>query len=107
MSDATLIARLGNEHTAGPALQQIAERQAMSMQASSSGHPNAMHGWAGDDKYALSSDAWPLVTYLCGAFLLCQCCLSSVQSSCPVFLWGHGRGSIESSCPVLLPWLHA
>ena len=52
MSDATLIARLGNEHTAGPALQQIAERQAMSMQASSSGHPNAMHGWAGADKYA-------------------------------------------------------
>lgn len=52
MSDATLIARLGNEHTAGPALQQIAERQAMGMHASSSGQGqhHAANGWAGPDK---------------------------------------------------------
>jgi len=48
MSDATLIARLGNEHMAGPALQQIAERQAMDMHASSSGQEqrHAGNGWA-------------------------------------------------------------
>ena len=52
MSDASLIARLGNEHTAGPALQQIAERQAMGMYASSSGQgqQHAANGWAGPDK---------------------------------------------------------
>ena len=48
MSDATLIARLGNEHTAGSALQQIAERQAMGMQASPSGQEHGLNGW--DDK---------------------------------------------------------
>ena len=46
MSDATLIARLGNEHTAGTALQQIAERQAMGMQASSSGQEQGVNAWA-------------------------------------------------------------
>ena len=46
MSDATLIARLGNEHTAGTALQQIAERQAMGMQASPSGQEHGLNGWA-------------------------------------------------------------
>ena len=46
LSDATLIARLGNEHTAGPALQQIAERQAMGMQASSSGQEQGPKAWA-------------------------------------------------------------
>ena len=91
MSDATLIARLGNEHTAGPALQQIAERQAMSMQASSSGHPNAMHGWAGTDKYVSSCVTGPL-SHLCGANIPYEDCLCSVQSSCLILLWGHGGG---------------
>ena len=93
MSDATLIARLGNEHTAGPALQQIAERQAMSMQASSSGHPNVMHGWAGADKYAPSSHVPPHLISLWRISIVGVLPLQRLVE----LVWGHGRGSIKSS----------